>query len=354
MSASRLQDMLDFITENSLDVHSVTVIRHGYVLLNETPFPFQGQSRTQSYNGTHYLYSATKSFTSCLIGIAIKMGYIDNISQAVLSFFPDMTFANVDDRKERMTLEDLLTMRSGLPWDETSAPFSSPENDVFQVSFNSSGGVQFVLDRPMEHEPGEVFLYNSGATHVLSGVIQEVTGMTTAEFAEQYLFDPLGIDVYYWPSDTKGVTFGAWDLQLRPLDMVKLGYLFLNNGTWDGEQIVTESWVNESVQTVSTLSPTHGYGFQWHTAPQLNSYFAAGLYGQYIFVCPELDIVAGFTSGYGLSDIDYNPHIFGEYILDAVLGAPGEDLVTLLLVVGLPAVAIVLVGAYFWSQRRTP
>ena len=345
---------MDFITENALDVHSVTVIRHGYVVLNETPFPFQGQSRTQSYSGTHYLYSVTKSFTSCLIGMAIDRGYIDNTSQTVLSLFPDMTFANVDDRKERMTVEDLLTMRSGLPWDETSFPFSSPENDVFQVNYNSSGGVQFVLDRPMQYEPGAVFLYNSGATHVLSGIIQEVTGMTTAAFAEQYLFNPLGIDPYYWPSDTKGVTFGAWDLQLRPLDAVKLGYLFLNNGTWDGEQIVSSSWVNESVQTVSTLSQTHGYGFQWHTAPHLNSYYAAGLYGQYIFVCPELDIVAGFTSGYSLSDIDYNPHMFAEYILDAVIQPSGLDTLTLILVVGLPAVTLVLVLAYLWKLRRTP
>ncbi len=353
MSAARLQDMMDFIYGEALDVHSVVVIRNGYVVLEEYPFPYQGQSRTMSYNGTHYLYSTTKSFTSCLIGIALRLGYIDNISQPVLSFFPDRTFAHMDERKERMTVRDLLTMRSGLPWDETSAPFSSPENDVYQVNYNSSGGVQYVLDRPMEYEPDEVFHYNSGASHVLSGIIQETTGMQTSEFAEQYLFDPLGIQAYYWPSDAKGVTFGAWDLQLRPMDMVKLGFLFLNNGTWDGEQIVSGSWVNESSQTVSLLSATHGYGFQWHTAPHLNSYYTAGLYGQYVFVCPEYDIVAGFTSGYGLSDTDYNPYMFGEYILDAVIDASGLDAGTLLIVVGIPAVALVLAAAYA-MKRRTP
>ena len=179
MSSTRLQQMIDHIADEDLDVHSVIVVRHGYVVLEEYPDPYQGVSRTQSFNGTHYLYSVTKSFSSSLIGIAIDKGLIDNTSQTMLSFFPDHTVAHLDEDKERITLRDLLTMRSGLPWDETSAPFNSPENDVYQLNYNTSGGVQYVLDLPMEYGPNDIFHYNTGASHLLSGIVQETSGMST-------------------------------------------------------------------------------------------------------------------------------------------------------------------------------
>ena len=135
--------------------------------------------------------------------------------------------------------------------------------------------------------------------------------------------------------------------------MVKFGYLFLNNGTWDGEQIVPNSWVNQSVQTVSMLSANHGYGFQWHTMPDQDVYYTAGMYGQYIFVSPAHDIVAGFTSGYGVSDIDWNPSMFRDYILGAVQDSSGIDNLTIAIVIGVSAVAAVLVLVYFWTHRRT-
>jgi CubicO group peptidase (beta-lactamase class C family) len=347
MNSATLQNMRNHIINSNLDVHSVIVIRHGYVVLEEYPFPFQGQSRTMSVQGTHYLYSATKSFTSCLIGMAIDQGYFENTSQTVLSLFPDTTFSNVDDRKEQMTVWDLLTMRSGLPWDETSTSLNSPENDVFQVNFNSSGGVQYVLDRPMEYDPGTVFLYNTGASHVLSGIVQEVTDMTTLEFATEFLFTPLNISPVYWPSDAKGVNFGGYDLQLRPLDMAKFGYLYLHNGTWGTEQLLSTEWIRNTTTTITMLSPTHGYAAQWHTMPDLGVYYAAGLYGQYIFVSPEYDLVAVFTSGYGVNDIDENPQMFRDYIIASLsdVEIQGFDFlpVVIILAVSLPLVAVIIV-----------
>jgi CubicO group peptidase (beta-lactamase class C family) len=319
VNSTRLQEMIDYIEDEDLDVHSVIVVRHGYVILEEYPAPWQGVSRTQSFNGTHYLYSTTKSFSSSLIGIALDKGYIDNTSQTLLSIFPNHTIANLDERKERITLRDLLTMRSGLPWDETSAPFNSPENDIYQIEHNSSGGVQYVLDRPMEYEPDTMFHYNTGASHLLSGIVQETTGMSTLDFAAEHLFSPLGIDPYYWNSDRMGEYYGGHDLQLRPLDMAKFGYLFLNNGTWDGEQVISSSWVNESTTTVTQFNSERGYAYQWWTLPDVGVFYAAGLYGQYIFVSPEDDLVAVFTSGYGSNDIDWNLPMFRHYILEAVL-----------------------------------
>ncbi len=354
MSSTKLQEMITHIINAGLDVHSVIVTRNGYVVLEEYPNPYQGQSRTMSFQGTHYLYSVTKSFSSCLIGMAINQGLIDNTSQTVLSFFPDMTFSNVDERKERMTLNDLLTMRSGLPWDETTYSFNDVRNDVYQVNFNSSGGVQYVLDKPMEYNPGTVFRYNTGASHILSGIIQETTNMTTLEFATENLFNPLNISPVYWPSDTKGVNFGGFDLQLRPLDMAKFGYLYLNNGTWDYEQLMTAEWIQNTTATVTILSSTHGYAAQWHTMPDLNVYYAAGLYGQYIFVSPEYNIVAVFTSGYGVGDYDENPQMFRDYIIASVDDAQalGFDLLQLgiILAVSLPLVAVVII--YYRKTRQ--
>ena len=346
MSSARLQEMIDHITAADLDVHSVIVVRHGYVVLEEYPHPYQGQPRTMSYQDTHYLYSVTKSFSSCLIGMAIHQGYIANTSQTVLSFFPDKTFSNMNERKEQMTLWDLLTMRSGLPWDETTYPFNDARNDVYQVNFNSSGGVQYVLDRPMEYDPGTVFLYNTGASHVLSGIVQETTDMTTLEFASESLFTPLNISPVYWPSDAMGVNFGGFDLQLRPLDMAKFGYLFLNNGTWEDEQLLSAEWVQNTTSTVTMLSSTHGYAAQWHTMPDLGIFYAAGLYGQYIFVSPAHDLVAVFTSGYGVNDYDENPQMFRDYILTAVIDSTvqGFDFmqIGIILSISVPLVAIII------------
>ena len=344
MSSARLQQMIDHIVNDDLDVHSVIVIRHGYLVLEEYPDPFQGVSRTQSFNGTHYLYSVTKSFSSSLIGIAIDDGFIDNTNQTMLSFFPNHTIANINEQKELVTLRDLLTMRSGLPWDETSAPFNSPENDVYQLNYNTSGGVQYVLDFPMEYGPDEVFHYNTGASHLLSGIVQETTGMSTLEFARIHLFDPLGIDPVYWNTDSMGVCFGGYDLQLNPLDMAKFGYLYLNNGTWDNEQVISTDWVNESTTTVTTLSTQRGYAYQWWTMPDIGVYYAAGLYGQYIFVSPEHDLVAVFTSGYGNGDIDENPSMFRNYILNAVTEAQPFVIPELVLPVVVIAVVVFLVA----------
>jgi len=339
MDSVRLQEMLDHISDEDLNVHSVVVVRHGYVVLEEYPAPWQGQARTESINGTHYLYSVTKSFTSSLIGIALDNGFIDKTNQTLLSFFPNHTVANLDDQKEQITLRDLLTMRSGLPWDETSVPFTSVQNGIYQLNHNLSGGVQFMLDRPMEYAPDEVFLYNTGASHLLSGIVQETTNMTSLDFATEYLFAPLGINTSYWLTDRQGVNFGGYDLLLCPLDMAKFGYLFLNNGTWDGEQVISSSWVNESTTTVTTFSDTTGYAYQWWTMPDLGVYFAAGLYGQYIFVSPEHDLVAVFTSGY-IGDTDENPSLFRNFIIDAVID---DDEMSLPLEVILPVLAAIVI-----------
>ncbi|MHA1422841.1 MAG: hypothetical protein ACTSSD_12180, partial [Candidatus Thorarchaeota archaeon] len=132
------------------------------------------------------------------------------------------------------------------------------------------------------------FHYNTGASHVLSGIVHETTNMSMLDFTAENLFTPLGIERFFWPGDTQGVTFGGFDLQLRPLDMAKFGFLFLNNGSWDGEQIVSSDWVHNTTSTVTNLDSIRGYSRQWWTMPDYGVYHTAGLYGQYILVSTSL------------------------------------------------------------------
>lgn len=312
MDSNRLQNMIDYIESNSITIHSLIVLRHGYIVLEKYP--------TSEYNEnmTHLLYSVTKSFTSSLIGIAIDKGYIDNVSQGVLDFFPNRTIGNLDERKERMRLEHLLTMRSGMEWDEWSAPFTSPQNDVWHL-YAGPDGLQYALNLSMVAEPGSVWHYNTGVSHILSGIIQETTGMRTLEFANEHLFGPLGIHNVIWRTDRQGVNQGGFDLRLRPRDMAKFGLLFLNNGTWDSEQIVSADWVAISTSTITQLNNNQGYGYQWWTLPTIGVYFAAGLYGQFIFVVPEHDLVVVFTSGLLRDTISPHPQIVSEFIIPAVM-----------------------------------
>ena len=344
LDSTKLQEMVDYVIEEDFDIYSVVVIRNGYKVL-EHYFP--------SYineNSTHLMYSVTKSFTSSLIGIAIDKGYIDDVNQTLLSFFPEYNITNVDERRERITIDNLLTMRSGMAWDETSAPYNTPANDIYYI--NTGDGVEHSLNLDMEAEPGEYWHYNTGASHLLSAIVQQTTGMTTLEFGIENLFDPLGIDPVYWSRDVAGWYKGGFDLRMSTLNAAKFGYLFLNNGTWDGEQIVSEEWVNASTTTITRLNDLQGYSKQWWTLPDYGIYFAAGLYGQYIFVVPEHDIVVAFNSRIGQGE-NY-PHIdlMIDYILQST-NEPAAPLITDDIVMLSIAIAIVvpaIIAGVYWFQ----
>ena len=319
MDSSNLGEMMDYIEHNDINIHSVVIVRNGYIVHEEYPSPVYNE------NITHLLYSVTKSFSSALIGIALDKAHIDNVSQTMLSFFPQYTIDNLDDRKERITLEHLLMMRAGMFWDESSAPFSSPDNGIYHINYGD--GVEYALGLPMVAEPGEVWHYNTGASHLLSGIIHMTTNMTTLQFAKEYLFDPLGISKIVWSRDSAGYYKGGFDLQLTTRDMAKFGYLFLNNGSWDGQQIISADWVNISTSPLTELDENTGYGYQWWIMPSIGTYLAAGLYGQYIFVVPEYDLVVAFTSGIPMGEASPHRDMLNIYIIPAVTGE--ENLVSL-------------------------
>jgi CubicO group peptidase (beta-lactamase class C family) len=303
MNGTLLEEMLSYCDDSNLELQGIMVVRNGYNILEEYPDPEFNES---SLSDT---WSVTKSVISILVGIALDEGYINSLDVAMVSFFPNRTIANLDSQKESITLRHLLTMTSGLQW-------GSSDNSAILLS---SDWVQYVLDRPMAHTPGETWNYNSGAVHILSAILNNTVGMTPSAFAEIHLFQPLGIVDYEWMADPQGLDYGGYGLQLTLQDMAKIGFLFLNNGTWDAEQIVSRVWVENSTKAYSTgvayYSIFQGdYGYLWWMKSSHNAYCAFGLHGQFIWVFPDHNVIF-VTKSSSMPPIDY---LVTEYILPSV------------------------------------
>ena len=291
MDSAKLEEMVQYINEWGLAIDSVVVVRNGHIVLEEYPRPPYDRDMV------HIVHSVTKSFVSALIGIAIDKGYIDGVDQKMVDLFPERTVANVTPQKESVTLEHILTMKVGLEWNEWKYAYTDYERNDYMKAIRSSDPVQYVLDLPMMEDPGVRWNYNGGTSHLLSALVAESTGYDTLDFAREFLFGPLGITGVSWDRDRHGIYYGGGGLYLTPRDMAKFGYLYLHGGKWDGKQIVPANFVADAVKTHSNISASRGYGYQsWWTYPQDGVYNAAGLYGQRIYVIPDLEIVVVITA----------------------------------------------------------
>ncbi len=272
-------------------LHSLLVIRHGYLVVEEY---FGGHQADK----LHTLQSVTKSFTSALVGMAISKGEFKGVNEKILDFFPDMTnIANRDERKESIRLQDLLTMRSGTDYNE-----NGPDSPHHQLNRQPRGWDKFYLDRPMLRMPGTQFLYDSGGVILMSAMLKNRTGMHADQYAEKHLFKPLQIVQKYWFRNQEGHPHTGGGLSLKSRDTAKFGLLYLQKGRWGSQQIVPEDWVRESfikrVDFGSTGGRTVGYGYLWWILspdPDGNGkdyiYAAMGFKAQYIFIIPEHDMV---------------------------------------------------------------
>ena len=283
------------------------------------------------YKGTrlHTLQSVTKSVTSALIGIAIGREEIQGVNSKIVDIFKGHEIANLDDRKKRMTLADLLTMRSGLDWDE-EIDYTDPRNTCTQMEA-SDDWFKFVINRPMADDPGTVFKYNSGASLILSAIIKEQTGIPVDEYAEKYLFKPLGISRYYWKRTPTGLLDTEGGLYLEPEDLAKFGWLYLNDGMWEGSRILPEGWVQATVKPhVADVAPGDdneniAYGYQWWLLPYDDKakekeyvYACLGYGGQYLFVAAKYNLMAVFN-GWNIYEKPPLPlKVFFDYVLKAV------------------------------------
>jgi hypothetical protein len=222
----------------------------------------------------------------------------------MVEFFPDYVIENMDTRKESITLENLLTMSDGMDWHEIDYPYDDPRNTLGQM-WVSHDAVQHILDRPMAREPGESWAYNSGTSILLGGILEEVTERDIADFAREFLFGPIGIDKVWWSKTTGGHYHTDGGLWMTPRDMARFGYLMLNRGTWDGDEIVSSEWVSQSATAQFETPWGYGYGYQWWTLPDVDAYAATGHYEQRIFVVPRADLVVVFTAN--IADEDPHP-----------------------------------------------
>jgi CubicO group peptidase (beta-lactamase class C family) len=247
------------------------------------------------YNGarssqTANLKSASKSLLSALVGIAFDRGYLKSVHDSIDKFFPE-DFTRPDDAKKKLiTIEDLLTMRSGL---ETTS------NVNYGRWVQSNDWVRYVLARPLVDEPGGRMIYSTGNSHLLSAILTKATKMSTFEFARRYLADPLGFPMTPWVRDPQGIYLGGNEMQWTPRGMLAFGELYVNGGRAGGKQIVSETWIKESLKprTRSRWSNReHGYGWWINSLGGHATYYAWGHGGQFIFTIPTLKLVVATTS----------------------------------------------------------
>jgi CubicO group peptidase (beta-lactamase class C family) len=293
-------------------VNGVVVQKRGELIAERY---FHGVRQGQTVN----IKSASKSIISLLIGIALEKGFLESVDQPIHKFFPEYLNERSDPRKLTITIEDLLTMRSGL---ETT----SYEN--YGPWVTSDNWIRFILKQPVVAEPGgDRMIYSTGNSHLLSVILTRATGMNTRAFAQKYLFDPMNIYLADWDRDPQGYYLGGNNMALTADDMLKIGQMVLNGGKYEGTRIVPEAWLDKSFKTY-TQSENNGYdyGYMWWKE-EIGGYqtvFAWGWGGQYIFTFPELESVVVLTSFRNMATQErlYKEPVFelvGDYIIPVLL-----------------------------------
>lgn len=308
MDSSVIYKMTEALREEKYsNVHSVLIARRG-TLVYEQYFSGEdeiwGDSKGEvKFNGEtlHDVRSISKSVVSACIGIAVDQGKIKEVKQNVFDFFPEYEKHKTGTRAQ-LTIENLLTMTSGLQWNE-DIPYDNPENSEIQMT-NSNDPIEYVLSRPMVADPGTRWNYNGGTTQVLAAIIKKVSGLEVDEFARVNLFEPIGITNFEWtPFPTTTVPAAASGLRLRPRDMMKFGLLYYHGGVWKGRQILSKDWVDKSFTSFISRPDGGAYGYQFwiwdddfHGAPS-PVFVAVGNGDQRIFINKQADLVVVTTAG---------------------------------------------------------
>jgi CubicO group peptidase (beta-lactamase class C family) len=288
IDTTKLNGVLDFIASSEPGICSITMIRNGNLVLDR-------YYRIWDSDTTYNLYSTTKSVMGALVGIALQDSLIKGgLKAKILDFFPEMTFENLTDAKKNMTIEDFLTLRTGLQWNDDADDF-----------YDDTNPVQFILNKPMDTIPGTAWNYNSGAPHVLSAIITKVAKMSTCQYAKEKLFAPLGITEFDWEVDRKGIFYGGYGLLLKPKDLAKIGQVYLDSGLWRGSRIISSNWIATSIDShTSTYWPTNGtYGYLWWIN-SFGGYCTRGAYGQNMYVFSDKNLIIVFTGNLDITTAD--------------------------------------------------
>jgi CubicO group peptidase (beta-lactamase class C family) len=269
-------------------LHSLLVSRRGELVLERY---FNGARATRPAN----IKSVSKSVISALVGVAIERRLIPDVDTPIVTWFPELT-KDRDQAKRSITVEDLLTMRSGL---ETTS------NRNYGAWVQSRNWVQHALNRPLLSEPGSQMEYSTGNTHLLSAILSKAARTSTWQFANQSLADPLGFTLARWPQDPQGIYFGGNDMLLTPRQMLAFGELYLARGRVNGRQVVPQAWIERSWVPRSRSywsGQEYGYGWWIRDLAGHRAYYAWGFGGQYVFVVPDLDLVVVTTSSSAVAE----------------------------------------------------
>jgi CubicO group peptidase (beta-lactamase class C family) len=288
MSVARM-----YYRANQLDtIYGLLVVKDGYLVAED-------YFNTGSIDELSKRASVTKSYTSALMGIALDNGYIESIDQKMLDFFPDIAGQITDPRKEQITIRDMLKMEAGYPWEEASA--------AAWEALWSREYLSVIASLPLSADPGTRFQYSSLTAHWLGIIVARATGKDLRAFGDEYLFGPLDTQVGDWNRDVDGYYIGGGDIEVTARDMAKFGLLYLNEGSYDGKQLVPAEWVQDSLQTysvnqfeVKSIGRFHdlGYGYYWWSAEAGEHHvnFAWGHGGSVIVLVEDLDMVVALTA----------------------------------------------------------
>ena len=302
--------ILDFVEKLNKEVdgmHGIVIMRHGKVISKGWWAPYE-------QDNTHILYSLSKSFTSTAIGMAVDEGLL-SLDDKVVKFFPNDLPPNPSENLKAMTIKDLLIMGTG-NHNDTLGPIKES---------NEKSWPKIFLAQPVEHKPGSYFRYNTGATYMLSNILQQVSGQKLVDFLKPRLFDPLGIDEYTWEECPMGVNTGGYGLKIKTEAIAKLGQMYIQKGMWEGKRLLSEEWIsmatNKQINNGSNPKSdwNQGYGFQFWMCRH-NAYRGDGAFGQYCIVMPEQDAVIALHSG--VKDMQQVLNLIWDNLLPAMKDAP--------------------------------
>ncbi len=274
------------------NLYSLLVIKNGFIVA-------EGYFNGKSVYDASSTASVTKSITSALTGIAIREGFITGKNQKMKDFFSEIDWKSTDPGKSEITVEQILQMRSGYPWEEVDG--------YLNTLFNTTNWIPLLSQFPLMHNPGTEFGYSNFTSHIMGIIISRGSKRTLLAFAKEFLFDEMGITVPYWPADPSGYYYAMGDIYLTPRNLAKFGQLYLNNGKWKDNQLIPTDWINQSQTVYSTttygreiLKTIHNlqYGYLWWsgTSGSHTIWFAWGHGGQMIVTIKELNIVIVATA----------------------------------------------------------
>jgi CubicO group peptidase (beta-lactamase class C family) len=273
-------------------IYSLLVIKDGYLIAED-------YFNEGSINQKDRLQSVTKSFTSALVGITLDHDYLTSVDQKMMDFFSELADQITDTRKEQITIRQILQMRAGYPWEESTAELF----ELLYTGFRPST----LVDVPLVRDPGSDMEYSNLTSHLLGIIVARATNTDLKSFAEEYLFSPLNVEVGQWIQDWEGYYNGHADLHLAARDIAKFGLLYLNDGEYEENQIISSEWVDASLQMYSEDAWPYrvgrnfndiGYGYQWWSVRAGNHhyYLAWGHGGQQIALLNEFDMVIVVTA----------------------------------------------------------